>query len=65
MKIELESVNTDNMILSAVEKYKSEVIGILFGRENSKYYKIEMVLPLATVEIKFTTVEYNLNSVQN
>lgn len=49
----------DTMILSAVEKYKSEVIGVLFGRQSRGEFVVTMEVPLVTAETKFTWADYN------
>jgi len=64
MKIQIQIDPLDIMILSSVEKYKSEVIGLLFGNQVFKKYNIKMALPLVTAETTFTVADYNLNRVK-
>lgn len=59
MKIHITTDPLNIMILSTVEKYKSEVIGLLFGCFRFKKYYIEMALPLVTAETSYTKADYN------
>lgn len=64
MKIKFYAETLDIMILSSVEKYKSEVIGLLFGHHVFNSFIIKMGLPLVTAETTFTAADYSFNRVK-
>lgn len=61
MKIIFTEDALDIMLLSSVEKYKSEVIGLLFGQFRPSQSKIlvSFVLPLVTAKTSPAKADYN------
>lgn len=61
MDIRFSEDPLDVMILSSVESYKSEVIGVLFGRILSKKYVVTIALPLVTAKTTLEKIVKELN----